>query len=325
MHKALKKQLKVVINIVVFLLCVFLLVRKVDIPSAVSQARKVHFSIFILTVSLSIFRTWLSGLRWELLHPNRENRMSKWSYFRLSMLSHLFNLFMPGALGGDIIKTAYALNEGQGQKVKKVIGVFVDRTIGLISIMILGMIALLASHKELPISLWQALMLFIVSGGFIFFLFNSRVIGFFEGIAGRISFTKRIVSPLFKNWKESIQYYKGNSKRVLYSLALCIPIHMVSFMVYFILAKSMGMEIKFLEMVFAVAIMWLITAVPISIGGMGVRELSLVWLLGLFGVPSEQAVSLAVLGYINAIIKSVIVLPLLFDFRKKDAGQKTLK
>ena len=306
------------------LLCVYLIVRKVDIPSVIIQARKVSFSIFIFTVSFSIFRTWLSGLRWEMLHPNRENGMSKWSYFRLSMLSHLFNLFMPGALGGDIVKTAYAFNEGQGQKVKKVIGVFVDRVIGLISIMILGMMALLFSHKGLPISPWQVFLLFMVSGGFIFFLFSSRVVGFFEDITGRIKFAKRIVSPLFKNWKESIEYYKKNPRRVFYSLALCIPIHMISFIVYFVFAKSMGMEIKFFEMVFAIAIMWLITAVPISIGGMGVRELSLVWLLGLFGVPSEQAVSLAVLGYINAIIKSVISLPLLFDFRKKESAQKTL-
>lgn len=324
MKKPLKNILKIVINIVVFLLCVFLLVRKVDIQSVISQARKVHFSIFIFTVSFSIFRTWLSGLRWELLHPNRKVGMSKWSYFRLSMLSHLFNLFMPGALGGDVVKTAYALNEGQGQKVKKVIAVFVDRTVGLISIMILGMVALLFSHKELPISLWQIILLFMVSGGFMFFLFSNKLIGFFEDIIGKISFTKRMVIPLFKNWRESIEYYKRNSRRVLYSLALCIPIHMVSFIVYFVLAKSMGMEIKFLEMVFAIAIMWLITAVPISVGGMGIRELSLVWLLGLFGVPSEQAVSLAVLGYINAIIKSAISLPLLFDFRRKEATPTTL-
>lgn len=58
-------------------------------------------------------------------------------------------------------------------------------------------------------------------------------------------------------------------------------------------------------------------------GGMGVRELSLVWLLGIFGVPSEQAVSLALLGYVNAIIKSSLALPLLFDFRKvKPTGKE---
>lgn len=311
-----KKLIRRILNITVFAVCVIFIIRKVDMQMVLGNARTVDFRIFIFTVIISVFRTWLSGIRWELLHPNSMNGMSRWAYFRLSMLSHLFNLFMPGALGGDIVKTAYAVNEGKGQRVKKVIAVFVDRTIGLISIMLLGMTALIFTHKQLPINLWQAALLFIVSGGFIVILFSNRVLNLFESVSVRMVFARSLTGSLLKNWRESVLFYKGNAHKVIYSLALCVPIHMISFVIYYVLAISMGMEIGFLEMVFAVAIMWLITAVPISVGGMGVRELSLVWLLGIFGVPSEQAVGLAFLGYINAVIKSALALPLLFDFRK---------
>ena len=63
--------------------------------------------------------------------------------------------------------------------------------------------------------------------------------------------------------------------------------------------------------------MWLITALPISIGGVGVRELSLIWLLGMFGVSSEQAVTLSLLVYINTILIALLALPLLLDVRHK--------
>lgn len=318
-----KKPYKIVLNVAVFVICVVLIIKKVDIPNVMSLAGTVDFRIFIFTVSISILRTWLSGIRWELLHPNNIGGMSKWAYFRLSMLSHLFNLFMPGALGGDIVKTAYAFNEGQGQKVKKVIAVFVDRTIGLISIMVLGMIALIASHKQLPINLWQAVLLFFASGGFMILLLSDRVLTVVDAISRKMVIGRRFIDAGLVNWRESVSFYKDNSHKVLSSLALCAPIHLVSFTIYYVLAISIGMNIGFMEMVFAIAIMWLITAVPISVGGMGVRELSLVWLLGIFGVSSEQAVSLALLGYVNAIIKSSLALPLLFDFRKvKPTGKE---
>ena len=66
--------------------------------------------------------------------------------------------------------------------------------------------------------------------------------------------------------------------------------------------------------------MWLITALPISIGGVGVRELSLIWLLGMFGVSSEQTVTLSLLVYVNTIIIAILALPLLFDVKHKAAN-----
>ena len=264
------------------------------------------------------------GIRWETLHPSPRQGMTKWSYFRLSMLSFLFNLFMPGALGGDIVKTAYAVKEDKTQKTKQVIAVVVDRAVGLLSIMIFGLIALFASHQKLPISLWHILALFIVSGGFLFAFVNNKFISAIEHWGSKLRFASKLIGPAIQNWREAVEFYKSNGKKLLYSLLLCVPIHLASFIMFYILSQSIGMKIGFLELVFAIAIMWLITAIPISFGGMGVREISLVWLLGMFGVPSEQAVALAVLGYINSIFKAFIALPFLYDFRKKDAGQGKL-
>ncbi len=309
------------ISLAVLIVSIYLLVKNVDFDTVFYNLSQINGLIFVFTVAISIFRTWLGGLRWELLHPNEDRGMSKWAYFRLSMLSFFFNLFMPGALGGDVIKTAYAINESEGQKIKKVIAILMDRVIGLISILILGMLALLITHEKLPISLWHVVVLFLLSGGFVIFLFSSKVLDFFEKIIGKTPWLSRLISPLLTNWRESVKYYRNNLNSVFYSLALCVPIHLISFIIYYVLAISLGINVGFFEMIFAVAIMWLITAVPISIGGMGIRELSFVWLLGMFSVPPEQAVSLSVLGYVNSLIKSVFALPLLFDFRKNKEGK----
>lgn len=311
------RGLKILANLSIMCVCAYLLYTKIDFREVFDQTKDVNFSIFIATVAITLLRTWLSGLRWEALHPDRQTRLSKWSYFRLSMIAHLFNKFMPGALGGDFVKTVYAVKEQNKQRGKSVIAVFVDRTIGLVSIFIFGLIAMLTAGRKLDIAIDRLILLFFVSGGFLVILMSSRVLDYLEKFGSKLGKLQRIYVKTLTSWREAVGFYRSNSRSILYSLTLCIPIHLSSFISFYLLSQVMGMQIHFMEMVFSIAIMWLITSLPISVGGMGVRELTLVWLLGMFGVPSEQAVTLSVLGYINNILVSLLALPLLLDFKAK--------
>jgi glycosyltransferase 2 family protein len=69
-------------------------------------------------------------------------------------------------------------------------------------------------------------------------------------------------------------------------------------------------------MVFTVAMMWVITALPISIGGIGVREISLVYLLGLNGISSDQALALSAVNYIYIVTVAIFSSLFLFDIHK---------
>ena len=57
------------------------------------------------------------------------------------------------------------------------------------------------------------------------------------------------------------------------------------------LALKMGIVINFVDWCWIVAILSLALFLPISIGGIGVREASLVGTLGLFGVTTERALA----------------------------------
>ncbi|MCK4664402.1 MAG: flippase-like domain-containing protein [Bacteroidales bacterium] len=312
-----KKQIRFTLNAIVLIACIWLLFRKYNLEEVAIHTKSLNYFIFIVSVSISIVRIWLSGLRWETLYPDNDAHLSKWSYFRFSMLAHLFNRFMLGALGGDIIKTAYAVKEQKKKRIKSVIAVLVDRIVGLISIFVFGILALFMTRDIYGFDLSKLLFIFIAMVGFIVVLTNKSVLNFVERFLSRTRFLQSFMGKIIRNWKESLNYYGANRKKVFYSFILCIPIHLLSFVIFYIFSRSLGMDLTFFEIVFAIAIMWLITALPISIGGIGVRELSLIWLLGMFNVSSEMAITLSVMGYINGIIVSIIALPLLFDFRKK--------
>lgn len=77
-----------------------------------------------------------------------------------------------------------------------------------------------------------------------------------------------------------------------------------SFMVYF-LACGMLIELEFKHSLLLMPLIILITILPISIAGWGVREGAMIMLLGLVGMPSEQALALSILVGIVALISGL--------------------
>ncbi len=311
------KGFKTLVNIIVFLICVLFLFLNIDFSRVYEQLKHVYLPIYGVTICISLFRTWLAGMRWKNMHPDHDSQLSNWSYFRLTMISHLFNKIMPGALGGDFVKTLYAIKEKKGSGIKNVIAVVIDRVIGLISIFIFGLIALMFSSQQLDIQLWKIILVFLFFTGCMYAAFNRRVLDFIEVISQKVNIKHVWIKSILDNWRQSISFYVENKGRVFKSLLLCVPIHFASFVIFFLFSRSIGMEVGFTDVIFVVTIMWLITALPISIGGMGVRELSFVWLFSLYNISSEQAIALSFLWYINTLVMSVISLPLLFDLKKR--------
>jgi len=232
------------------------------------------------------------------------------------MISLLFNKFMPGALGGDIVKTIYAVKAQNRQRMKNVIAILIDRIIGLVSILIFGVASMIMIKEQLEIEMSHFIIIFVVFVGAFFLLTNTAILDFLSRLSTHFGKASNLLGKIILGWKESISYYRSNKTKVLSALLLCFPIHLASFVIFYIFSQSIGISINFIEIVFAISIMWLIIAMPISIGGMGIREFSLVWLLGFFNVSSELAVSISFMSYINSVLVSLLALPMLIEFKK---------
>jgi glycosyltransferase 2 family protein len=69
------------------------------------------------------------------------------------------------------------------------------------------------------------------------------------------------------------------------------------------IARSLGIAVGPVAMIAVTSMMTLVVALPISVAGWGVREVSLVALLGLLGVDREAALALSVeLGLLNTLL-----------------------
>lgn len=76
--------------------------------------------------------------------------------------------------------------------------------------------------------------------------------------------------------------------------------------IYFYFGHVMKIDVPFAFYLFVIPLVYLATVLPISLGGIGVREGVLVWFLSIAGVSASEAVLLAFLVYLNRVLVGTI-------------------
>jgi uncharacterized protein (TIRG00374 family) len=246
-------------------------------------------------------KRWQLVLRWRGVHE---------SWFRLAgyyLFGQFYSTVLPTSVAGDAIRV-YELHRRGHSLGSIVAATFQDRVLGLGSILILGLVATLWFLSLLPPSLVGAFLLLQVAGllavgVFLYpqalllctrYLWRSRLL---TGVRKRWGTTRwgermmlelrrlEVLPPL--NWRAALPLLTVSISGVLLALAA-----------HAVLARSLQMQAGFLAFCFVVPLVWIVKLLPISLNGLGVGEGAFVWLLGLFAVPSEKslALALAILG-----------------------------
>jgi uncharacterized membrane protein YbhN (UPF0104 family) len=90
---------------------------------------------------------------------------------------------------------------------------------------------------------------------------------------------------------------------VLGTLALAVVTQIAMALITDVLAASLRIELGVIDCVLLMQPVALITALPVSIGGWGTREATMIGLFGLVGIPASAALALSVqLGLLNVVM-----------------------
>lgn len=92
--------------------------------------RRVHVGPLLLAAVIAAVGLIITFLRWHLLVRAVGLPFRKYNAIRLGLVGYYFNTFLPGSVGGDILK-AYAISREQDRRTVAVATVLIDRIIGL--------------------------------------------------------------------------------------------------------------------------------------------------------------------------------------------------
>ena len=102
-------------------------------------------------------------------------------------------------------------------------------------------------------------------------------------------------------------YTKFSKKEMLFIFGFGVLSYLVGLTSYIFIAHSVGISISIFDLGWTMSIILLASYLPISFaGGLGIREVSLVVLLSMFGIEAEIALAFSLLIFTRAIVLSLI-------------------
>ncbi len=269
------------VGVSVGLLAWFLM--RTDRSQLVHSFSSVPLWLWPLLLMLYLVSQCISTTRWRMLAEVLGFRGRWIDYFNYYFSGMFFNLFMPTSIGGDVIKIFFISRGGDAKrKLLASYSVFADRLFGLFSLLLLGAGAVLISPGLLPSPFPE--MLCIAGALVIIVLLCAPLV---QRLASRIPWP-----PVAKALEVLLIFWKH--PRVLAScLLFSIMIQTICIIICILAGSSMGIKVPTLLYFAAFPLVALMTMIPISIGGIGVREGGFVYFLGFYGVSDARAVTLS--------------------------------
>jgi glycosyltransferase 2 family protein len=320
------KGKKIILRLVVLIVTLVLLFYIVDIKTFFDLLNNgIPLKLYLLVIIIALLRTYLNGIRWKILNVNTTKQPSNWDYFRYMMITNTYNLILPGVLGGDIVKAIWIRSDDKSNKGANTISILSDRIVGMLSLVILTIVAMILSDffeikiKIIVISVLSILLILFFT---IPLLLNKKNILFAKKSEGKRN-SKFINAVLYylEIIIDTTKYFVRHPVIVIKALLLSFIIHIAMFIINFLIAKSIGINISIIEISIVSCIVWIITVIPISISGLGVRELSFIGVLSLYAVSNEKATLLSLYIFSIAIALAIIGLPFLLTRKNNSNGR----
>ena len=196
-----------------------------------------------------------------------------------------FNNALPGATGGDVIKAVYIARHCSGDKVRAIVSIFVDRVIGLVSLLFVGFMASLMAMDRFPVF---ASTIWLTGIGVLFFCFllvspSLRKLIRFDAI---ISWLPQKIGKLISELDQAILYYREHLQGIGLWILASPLIYTLFIGSFYLMSESLGVGISLKDLFFIVPVASVIQGIPIAPAGWGIGEAAYGALIGKFGAVS---------------------------------------
>jgi hypothetical protein len=250
-----------------------------------------------LSFLLGIF---IRALRWRALLHGLGLRPPFGQLVSLYLVGGFFNTFLPSGFGGDVVRVLEITHGTQDLAAAGT--VLLDRLTGILSLMALGLL-MLPFVPNLPSWLVWALVVTSIAGLAAGFLV-------LEGRWLRKA-TARLPGPLSLVGEGKLaQIYAAvtgcGQRAIIQALALSTVFNVINIGVYWLCGRAVGISVGLRFYFIATPLLSLSLLLPISVGGLGVRDWVAKSLFDAVGVLEKQAVAMSLSVYVVTAVAGLV-------------------
>ena len=261
--------------------------------------RQANWNWLWIGVGVFFLCTILATVRWKILLNVQGIDMGWLRTWQLFMIGMFFNLFMLGSTGGDVVKMFLTMREARNNKAAALLSVFMDRVIGMMALILISLGFLYfrydvlshspASSALLTTLLWLLAAAVVVTVG----MFVGSAFGWVHYLPQWTPLRGRIVEV-----SAACHMYAKGWRQTIWAFLVSFPLFAMFFITFYCAARAFTDLLGLVDIFSVLPIVAVITAIPISVSGIGLRESLFVQLLAPFGVGAAVATLISVTGFL---------------------------
>ena len=266
-----KRYLKTFLKFGLTATALYFVFRKIELSDILALYKQSKIEFLIIALILFVISKTLSAFRLNIFFKNAGLEIPNVMNLKLYLLGMFYNLFLPGGIGGDGYKI-YWLQKKYKSGTGKLFGaVLTDRLSGMAALGVLAAVIFTLINIPFAYNIYGFLLIPLIFAGLYFFM-------------------RLFYAYLLKAYWITL----------LYSFGVQILQVISAWMIIYALGTD--------ENVFSYLLLFLISSIvavlPVSIGGVGVRELTFMYGAGLMGINLDVAVGVSMMFWVITAIVS---------------------
>ncbi|MFO7891306.1 MAG: lysylphosphatidylglycerol synthase transmembrane domain-containing protein [bacterium] len=301
-----KKSLHTLLKLIISFALIVFLIKRIGISSIIEVISSVSLVWIGLALCIFLVSHCIGSYQWWLLLQAEKIKINFFNALKFYFVGLFFNNFLPSSLGGDLFRM-FDINKFSSKGTSAVFSVIIDRFMGFF---VLSCFAVLAFPVIILENLFdqQYITYFLIFIGiwvFILFLF------FNKKVAQPFAWVYEKLAPEEIHLKTIEVYRKihsfGRSRSLFIKLVfISILIQSLRIFMHYMVSRSLDVNVSCKYFFFIIPFIAIISSLPISIGGIGIREsIGMILFSSIAAIQNDVAVSIEFLAFLVAIFSSL--------------------
>ncbi|MDD4908226.1 MAG: lysylphosphatidylglycerol synthase transmembrane domain-containing protein [Candidatus Omnitrophica bacterium] len=300
----LKKILSILARISISALLLYFLFRQVDSKSIWDIIKGADWALLFLGFLINALSYLLGVYRWKMYLDGAGVRLP----FKRVLISFsggpFFNLFLPSTIGGDVVKGIdLAMHTKKPKEI--VASMLLDRLSGYAAMVIISVTAVLLGYHLIndPIVLLVVgLVTFVLVCAFLT-LFNNFI---FEKVSKFLNKKGGRIAGALQRLHQEIYLFRNRKKLLVKNFLLSMVIQASAPLAFYVIALSLGLKTNIIYFFILIPVIAAITMLPVSIGGLGLRDASTIFFFAKVGIDNHVSFAISLLGFFYILVISVM-------------------
>ncbi len=302
-----KKHTVVIVKSAITIGVFVFLFTRLEATEIFARMARMDMGLFAVSIGLIMLKNLGAGYRNRILLRHIGSNVGLAALVRLYFIGGFFNLFLPTAVGGDIARAFYLYRYSGGNE-STVSTIIMERVLGILAMMCLSFTSVLLIHALMP-GLLASRLIHVITVLFGCALAASAL--FFHGAAER--FVERMMPHRLSNRMapviavvRSFLGFRRGARALVSAFLVSLTIQAIIIASTWVIALSIGDDTPLIVFLMLLPIIWLVSMIPVSINGIGLREGAFVFFFGTVGMSGETALAISLIWFAQMIVMGVM-------------------